>query len=262
MNKKTLIAIGAAVILILLGTGAFLLFSKPGTDPKRANILKLAKEYADQGEDQRALDLLDQLLITNADDPDAQALRKDVVKQKQQHELADKQAQLNALKSSGDKLKQGLQDLSSKLGNGQNSSAAAQAQAAQAQADAAASLAKEEAARQKAQKLKDEADRLAKQKADQQKLSAEEKAKQDLFNQGMGLLNASKYGEAKQKFTEVLGKDPGFADALIRKAEAVFRLAARLWTSFPRGWPRIPRIRSATPCKVRFIAKPRIGPKL
>ncbi len=214
MKKKTLIVVGAVVLLLLAAGGAFLALSKSGGDPKRANILKLAREYSSQGEDQRALDLLDQLLITNADDPEAQALRDQVVKDKQKREQADKQAQLNALRSSGDKLKQGLQDLSSKLAGanqGQN-----------AQPDAAAA-AKEEAARKKAQSDKDEAARLAKQKADEEKLNADEKAKRDLFNQGMALLNASKFSDAKQKFGEILDKDPGFSDALIRKGEAVFK---------------------------------------
>jgi len=221
MNKKTLIA-GAVILLLLIGGGAFLL-SNPGADSKRANILKLAQDYASQGEEQRALDLLDQLLIANGNDTQAQALRESVVKQKRDKEAGDKQAQLDALKSANDKLKQGLQDLSNKLSS--NDSQSQQASKVKAAADAAASaaLAADDAARKKAQRDKEEADRLAKQNADKEKLSADEKAKRDLFDQGMGLLNASKFPEAKQKFTEVLDKDPGFVDAIVRKAESVFK---------------------------------------
>jgi len=200
---------GGAALLLLLLVGGWLLFAHPG-DSERGNILKLARDYAAQGEDQRALDLLDKLLIKNADDPDAKALRDQVVQAKKEHDSADKQAQLDALKSANGKLQQGLQSLANEL--------------SQTKAGGApqASVPDDEA-QKKAQRQKEEADRLAKEKSAADKLSADEKAKRDLFNQGMSLLTDSKYPEAKSKFDEVLDKDPDYADALIRKGEATFR---------------------------------------
>ena len=49
MNKRILIAAGATVLVALLAVGAYLFLAKPGTDSKRANILKLAQDYAQQG---------------------------------------------------------------------------------------------------------------------------------------------------------------------------------------------------------------------
>jgi tetratricopeptide (TPR) repeat protein len=207
MNKKIFSIGGGVVLLLLLLAGGWLLLAHPG-DSKRANILKLARDYAAQGEDQRALDLLDQLLISNADDPDAKALRDQVVQAKRDHDNADKQAQLDALKNANGKLQQGLQSLANQL--------------AQSKSAPQAGVPDDEA-QKKAQRQKEEADRLAKEKAAADKLSADDKAKRDLFNQGMGLLTDSKYPEAKSKFDEVLDKDPEYADALIRKGEATFR---------------------------------------
>ena len=207
MNKKILYIGGGAVLLLLLLAGGWLLLAHPG-DSKRDNILKLARDYAAQGEDQRALDLLDQLLISNADDADAKALRDQVVQQKKQHDNADKQAELDALKNANGKLQQGLQSLANQLSQSKSAPQAG---------------VPDDEAQKKAQRQKEEADRLAKEKADADKLSADDKAKRDLFNQGMSLLTDSKYPEAKGKFDEVLDKDPDYADALIRKGEATFR---------------------------------------
>ena len=208
MKNKKILYIGGGALLLLLLLGGWLMLGNPG-DSKRSNILKLARDYSGQGEDQRALDLLDQLLISNADDAEAKALRDEVVKHKKDHDASDKQAQLDALKNANGKLQQGLQSLSNQL-------------ATQSKAQTQATVPDDEA-QKKAQRQKEEADRLAREKAAADKLSAEDKAKRDLFNQGMSLLGNSKYPEARAKFDDVLGKDPEYADALIRKGEATFR---------------------------------------
>jgi len=48
MNKKVLTAAGAVFLILVLGGAGYVLLSKPGADPRRTNILKLAKDYADQ----------------------------------------------------------------------------------------------------------------------------------------------------------------------------------------------------------------------
>ena len=50
-----------------------------GVSSERDNILPLAKRYIERGEYERAMDLLDSLLITNADDSEALDLMDDVI---------------------------------------------------------------------------------------------------------------------------------------------------------------------------------------
>ncbi|PIE04898.1 MAG: hypothetical protein CSA76_01865, partial [Spirochaetales bacterium] len=77
-NRKMLIAGGALVILLLAGLGVFLGIrghrrsgmgaeSEPDTDI-RGNTLELARTYAENGEYQMAMDLLNGLLINNPED--------------------------------------------------------------------------------------------------------------------------------------------------------------------------------------------------
>ena len=77
MDKRKLALIGGgiacAVIITLM---AFLLLrGDSGDTGRRNNTLRLAAEYIEKGEFQRALDLIDQLLLVNPDDEEARTLR-------------------------------------------------------------------------------------------------------------------------------------------------------------------------------------------
>ena len=84
MDRQKILLIGGGVLLLIfLGLGGFFLLNKdqPETaetvvvDQTRQNTLLLAEEYLERGEFQRALDLLDSLMIKNAGDEEARLLR-------------------------------------------------------------------------------------------------------------------------------------------------------------------------------------------
>ena len=93
-RKKLFIAIGAAiVVLALIGGGVALVLSRGGPDepiedPTRANMLALARDYLEAGEYQRALDLIDQLLIADSSDAEAQTLKAEILAAKQAADAA------------------------------------------------------------------------------------------------------------------------------------------------------------------------------
>ena len=72
MDRKIIVIAGIALAVLLAGGAGFFLFSgKGGGDSVRKNTLALAADYMKNGEYQRALDLLDKLLIAKADDPES-----------------------------------------------------------------------------------------------------------------------------------------------------------------------------------------------
>ena len=74
MDRKVWIGIGIAALLLLLGIGYLALGPRgESTQSARKNTLLLAEDYSKSGEYQRALDLLDRVLIDNANDQDARA---------------------------------------------------------------------------------------------------------------------------------------------------------------------------------------------
>ena len=82
-KKGVFIAIAAVAALLLLGIGGFGVYSmvKKGNAAaaERDNTMSLIQRYLDRGEYDRALDLLEDLLIKNANDPDALALLDDIM---------------------------------------------------------------------------------------------------------------------------------------------------------------------------------------
>ena len=75
MDKKRILIIAAALILIAALVAGFLAFrggGKETADPTRNNTLLLAQDYLDKGEFQRALDLLDGKLLAVLGRPLAQ----------------------------------------------------------------------------------------------------------------------------------------------------------------------------------------------
>jgi hypothetical protein len=113
IDRRKVIIIGiAALVLAALIVGAILIFGNKGNldvdktygdstsgdslsgDSIRNNTLALAKDYIDRGEYQRALDLLDKLLIENAADSDARILQDEaIVGNKNEREAAQAAAQ-------------------------------------------------------------------------------------------------------------------------------------------------------------------------
>ena len=69
MDRRILLiaAIFIIILLLFIFTSGFGLFSSNGdkTDSERENILKLVKTYMEQGEYERALNYLDDILLKN-----------------------------------------------------------------------------------------------------------------------------------------------------------------------------------------------------
>ena len=81
MVRKKAIAGAAALALALIAGAAFFIRAPARAQAKlRANSLALAGEYLAQGEYRRALDILDRLLIADAGDQDARALRDEILR--------------------------------------------------------------------------------------------------------------------------------------------------------------------------------------
>ncbi|TVR57971.1 MAG: tetratricopeptide repeat protein [Spirochaetaceae bacterium] len=88
-DKRKLAVVALLTILILgIGVGGVFLATRSrrpavdapvAVDPARENALRLAREYLDSGEYQRALDILDRLLIADAGDEEARALQSNVL---------------------------------------------------------------------------------------------------------------------------------------------------------------------------------------
>ncbi|MDR0322972.1 MAG: hypothetical protein LBI12_00825 [Treponema sp.] len=87
MSRQQLIIISGGVLLVLLiVSGIFLFGGKKDSggfyaahDTKRNNTLRLAASYAEAGEYDRALNLLDSLLIENHEDEDARILQMQIL---------------------------------------------------------------------------------------------------------------------------------------------------------------------------------------
>jgi len=111
MSKKKLIIIisaGTALVVLLVLGIVFLAKGKKNTggtgtaitsqsDNRRQNIFKLVKGYLEQGEYDRALNLIDGLLIENSEDEEARELQRQILqmdRQKDSGALTEMQRQL------------------------------------------------------------------------------------------------------------------------------------------------------------------------
>ncbi len=86
-KKKLLIVIGLvvlllAVVFLLLLLGGVFGTQASGGDKNRANKLALARDYLSRGEYDRALDLVDQVLLDNINDAEAAALKDEILNRK------------------------------------------------------------------------------------------------------------------------------------------------------------------------------------
>ena len=80
-RQKILVTAGIAVLVAAAVLGAVFAFRGAGSKAGRTreNTLSLARDYMQKGAYDRALDLLDKLLIENAGDTEAAALRDETV---------------------------------------------------------------------------------------------------------------------------------------------------------------------------------------
>ena len=117
MDRKKIIIAAAALLLIAAALFFFMRSGSGGSsdsaDSLRINTIRLAGDYYKQKEYQRALDLLDSVLINNPDDQEAAALRDKIIAAKNSSQDAEKEKEKqiqDELKESLDELGHSLQD--------------------------------------------------------------------------------------------------------------------------------------------------------
>jgi tetratricopeptide (TPR) repeat protein len=241
MRKIALIAGIVVVVAALVGLGIYFFGGKSGKglspeEVRRQNTLTLAKEYLEKGEYQRALDLLDGLLIENVNDEEAKALRDKTIDARRLAEETQKkqsEAKQDELVSSLSQLGDSIKD-----------------QARSQRAVSPEELRREELRREEEKKRleeqrkldeerrQEELKRLEEQKREAERRAEEEKARLEamskaerekrekvvsLISEGVKSLSAQKYPEARDKFDEALSLDTNAAEAYAQKAEAFYQ---------------------------------------
>jgi tetratricopeptide (TPR) repeat protein len=234
VDRRILIIGGVVVLAALLTIGGIALFSSRGggetVDAQRANTLLLAADYIDQGEYDRALDLLEDLLIADPQDAQARSLRDQA--------LAAKRAEADASEAA-----QAARDAaasSSQTASTADPYAAQQAEAEARAREAAAREAEAEARRQEAelalqqqlaaQRAAEEERRrqeeLERQRAEEARLAAlseEEAARQrqisDLLSEARRLQQDQEFISARGKINQAIDIDDDSALAYARMAE-------------------------------------------
>ena len=86
MTKKQKIAIAAGVGIIILIIVSVVCVRSCGSGNSNSNVINLAKTYADKGEYDRALSLLDTILLKDADNLEVLALLDEIIQLKKDAE--------------------------------------------------------------------------------------------------------------------------------------------------------------------------------
>ena len=207
-KRRTLMIGGlAALLLLVAGGGLFLgirsarknrgteVVTTPQND-KRDNVLSLAKSYIDQGEFDRALDLLNGLLIENAEDEQARELLEQAVEAKKNAEAAQEaanRAELEELKRQNEQLAESLLEASRNQGN-------------RAEAETARLRAEEERRRLEEERLRREEEQRRQEEAKRQEVAR-------LVQQGRQELRAEKFDSAQELALAALRVSPDSQDA-------------------------------------------------
>lgn len=238
-DKKKLFIIGGVVLLLLLGTTAVLLTrggeeNEPEVNTLRANTLQLAQEYLEAGEYQRALDLVDRILLEDASDEEASTLRDEILREKRvADEAAAREAAERQSSQDDPELSARRAEAEARQREAEAAARTAEAQARAREAQIAAELAAEQQRRAEEQRLREE--ELAQQREEElARLSAAEREKQQrvdrLLAEGLEALEDQRFDTARESFDEVLGidlenqaaEDTAHALALARSARSYF----------------------------------------
>ena len=154
INRRNLLIAGGVILAVIVILLIILLPKSCGgsSSTERDNTLKLVQRYIEKGEYDRAMDLLDGLLIKNADDPVALAMMEEIIALKAGAKLSDFPRYSQSISVDTEELERALGRMNEELAK--NSAAVEQAlknQNAQAQQIANAARQQEEAARQQAE---------------------------------------------------------------------------------------------------------------
>ncbi len=182
MSKKQKIVTGSVgVILLLLIAGTLKVVSGNVAEQSRKNSIELVNHYADIGQYDRALDLLEKILLKNANDKDALSLMDKISTEKKNNLAKDKnnsdspvQVKIDT-KGISNAMQTGLDSVSSELAK-TNAAAAKNQEAIKKLLDQQQKQAEEEAAKQSEQKAAKERARVEDEK---RKVAEEELAKKN-----------------------------------------------------------------------------------
>ena len=231
-DRRRLLIIGGAVLLVLaLAGGTFAILRSRGADEPavveepqpadepepvdttRLNTLRLAREYLEAGEYQRALDLVDGLLISNADDPDARAIKDEILAAKRlaDDEAAARAAELAAAAAQRERVDPDLAarqaEAEARRREAEAAARAAEAEARAREAEIAAQLQAEEERRREEQAAREaEAERARQEEL--ARMNEEERLKTERINRllddGLAALEDERFQAARESFDEVL----------------------------------------------------------
>ncbi|MDR0312953.1 MAG: tetratricopeptide repeat protein [Treponema sp.] len=235
-RKKIIIISVSAVVLVMIGLGIFFLvrsnknIADAKLEQKKDNTLALAMEYLERGDFQRALELLDSLLIDNPMDERTRQIWNEVFERRSEIlasmstntedrlSIAEELAALAMLEEQRrlrDEALWGRQD------SGSSEAAERMAQAAAQMADRMSQAANEEAERRARAEAEEadrraqaaaEADRRRAQEEELARLSAERRAQMeavlDMLSQGKAALARKDYNGATRIFNEARSRLP------------------------------------------------------
>ncbi|MBN2554132.1 MAG: tetratricopeptide repeat protein, partial [Spirochaetales bacterium] len=120
-RRKVIIIIIAVIVILLIAGGAWLglrAHSRSAESQEarqRLNALKLARTYMEKQEYDRAMEILEELLLENPDDAEAQALLDEIIDRKKLAEMSEREREQQALLEQQEKLKEGLKELGSSI---------------------------------------------------------------------------------------------------------------------------------------------------
>ena len=188
-----------AVVLVLLLSGE----KVPEIDEVarlRENTLTLAREYLEQGEYARALDLIDRLLIENARDGEAKALRDEIIDAQRLTEQAEKERALREQEDLKNSLAETIKESSPQV-----VVAPPPEPKPEPKEDPAEVAAREAAKRRQEEETRNRAE------------------VQRLIKEGIEAMESGRFADARSKFDQALSIDGNSAVALAQMGEAYFR---------------------------------------
>ncbi len=243
-TKKRLFVGAAALLAIALSITAVFAV-RAGAGKERANMLTLAREYIDRGDFNRALDILDTLIIKNSGDKDARALRDEAFAKKEAAAgLAGSGNENSALAQQLGEIGKSLERTASTVAKTVGNTAAQQGTNTAATTSAANIAAADAAARKAEEDARAKADADARLKAEKDaaataaKLREEELARKgkDLRDR-MEAVNALVKTGRQAVGSGDLGKAAkSFNDATANLPEGEQRFASQTWSDIADSW--------------------------
>jgi tetratricopeptide (TPR) repeat protein len=198
-RRTLLIAAAVVAILAMVGAGIAIGAGAAARKARRShdNTLALARQYLERGEFQSAQDLLNGLLLSDANDPSARALLDQLITAKKAAEEAARQEGLAAQRNQQNQLQASLDELGQNIRTSGGTERIVIQQPTPKPEDPNAAATAAEKARKK--------------------------QVQDLLSRGASLFNAERYPEARKTFEDALALDPENAQALAYAGRSWFK---------------------------------------